>query len=165
MPVTYEFNDGGKVIAHRDAASGRLLWSLAGGFAPQQRIETRHDAADVAGGHPAGGAAPIRSAAALRRALGEPERLVPRRVVVNPVQPLPQVRYDAPAAVAALPGAIKSSAEFRAALGERPRLAPRGRVQNPPVEQMRQDAALADPGFGPMRSANELRRRLGLSAR
>lgn len=114
MPVTMEFNDDNRVIAHRDAASGRLLWSAASGFAPSSRIEVRHDAADASGGPPAAGAGGIRSGAALRAALGELPPRQPRRGLVNPAAASAQ-RYDGSAA--AMVGPVSSCAELRRRLG------------------------------------------------
>ncbi len=113
MPVTMEFNDDNRVIAHRDAASGRLLWSRATGFAPASRIEVRHDAADASGGPLAAGAGPIRSAAQFRRALGVPEPRQPRRVHQPPAAPV-QMRHDGPASAS---GPVRSADELRARLG------------------------------------------------
>ncbi len=110
MPVTLEFNDDNKVVSHHDA-SGRLLWNAASGVAPQQRIETRHDAVDGPGGLPAAGAGGIRSGAQFRRALGVPEPRQPRGRTVNPVEQ----RYDSPAA--AMVGPVRSAAELRRRLG------------------------------------------------
>ncbi len=112
MPVTYEFRPDGRIAFVRDAG-GKVLQDTFGGGAKPSRIETRHDAADASGRPLAAGAGTIRSAAALRRALGELPPRQPRRVLVNPAAV--QLRHDALATAPV--GPVRSSTELRARLG------------------------------------------------
>lgn len=162
MPVTYEFRPDGRIAFVRDAA-GKVLQDTFGGGAPSPGIQVRHDAADHPDRATASGAraaALITSAAQLREVLGLRGPPPPRQGSA--------MRYDdrgLSAAAAALPGAIRSNAQLRAALGERPPLVLRRPPENPPADVMRQDAAPAGSGFGPVRSSAELRARLGMPAR
>ena len=78
------------------------------------------------------------------------------------------MRYDAADSRGGHPGGgagvIRSSAALRAALGEYPTRRPRGRTVNPVAAVQRYDGPAAAV-VGPVRSADELRQRLGMARR